>query len=752
MSSSASGRVINENGAGIAGLGVHLEDISQVLVVSLAKGTTNSSGNFSLTYPENLSSNEPGKQVRQLRLRILVGLHPIKEVVRADTTQPAITFETIQRTVAEATSWWATLGTGAPSRLSHSNAIRWLVDNVDAWGHTQDVISRAQTLDIMQLSIAIDEFSPNLHTEIPHIILRFDPNKPFDSSHRRNINDNDKRIERSILERVQKGVEVRIQVPRMSVDVEAAGKVLGITLAGAITGVSALLMLGGVLAVVLVVLGAIVVLLGLATLGGLLYAAIDIFPDMFNKKRLARWFERAIADLQAGSSSSPPATGLGKVRVSELKLRSNNVTHAKLVIDRGVEAVVLGSPFGQVYFGDTQHVFDDPRRGGSPSKGPIHEMSVAVRGGAVGYLEEVFNNHWNIAAPDDKLLVTPPIPSAPTSLKDGEFLASVQVVRTFDKMFAPATDGEQGVLESYLRAIHLAERFIYIENQYFNNDMITEALVAALKRKPALQLILLVNAAPDMPLYMGWQQKAIKRILGSLGDVATAAKRVGVFSTWVHASKESLGESKPAIVDIYLHTKSALIDNRWATVGSANLDGASLDYIQYARAFFDSDVRNTEANLVVFEDTGTIVSAVDALRRKLWAEHLGFTNPADPELNDAPGKDWVAKWRERAAAKLTALKADFNSVHPAHIFEWPADDFFSSVCITSRHKEHITATEYLQSLLKPKDVPKEIVPEGGPGGLPFTYGTFPRTDVPGSSRVAPTAGNAAISDEETATT
>ena len=119
-----------------------------------------------------------------------------------------------------------------------------------------------------------------------------------------------------------------------------------------------------------------------------------------------------------------------------------------------------------------------------------------------------------------------------------------------------------------------------------------------------------------MPLYMGWQQKAIKRILGSLGDAATAAKRVGVFSTWIHASKESLGESKPAIVDIYLHTKSALIDNRWATVGSANLDGASLDYIQYARAFFDSDVRNTEANLVVFEDTGTIVSAVDALRRR----------------------------------------------------------------------------------------------------------------------------------------
>jgi phosphatidylserine/phosphatidylglycerophosphate/cardiolipin synthase-like enzyme len=602
------------------------------------------------------------------------------------------------------------------------------------------------------LSIAIDEFHPDFHIEKPRIVLEFDPNAPLDSSHRRNLNENDKRIERSILARVKQGVDVRIQIPRMSVDVEAAGKVVGITLAGAITGVTGLLMLGGVLGIVLLVLGAVVVALGLATLGGLLYAAISVFPDMFDRKRLARYFEKAIADLEAGSPGNPPATGLGKVRVSELKLRSNNVTHSKLVIDRGVEAVVLGSPFSQVYFNDPKHLFDDPRRGGSARKGPIHEMSVAVRGGAVGHFEEVFNNHWNIATPDDKLLVTPPIPSAPTSLKDGEFLADVQVVRTFDKMFAPATEGEQGVLEAYLRAIHMAERFIYIENQYFNNDTITEALIAALKKKPALQLILLVNACPDMPLYMNWQQKAIKRILASFPNAAAAKKQVGVFSAWAHASKESIGESKPAIVDIYLHTKAALIDNRWATVGSANLDGASLDYIQYARAFFDSDVRNTEANLVVFEEAGTVVSAVDAFRRRVWADHLGFSSPADSFLNDAPGKDWVTAWRGLAAVKLAQIKTDFNNVHPAHILEWPTEDFFDSVCLSDRHKEHATATEYLQSLLKPTQVPKEIVPEGGPGSYTFTYGAFPNTDVPGSQRVAPASDTTSISDDETAAT
>ena len=43
----------------------------------------------------------------------------------------------------------------------------------------------------------------------------------------------------------------------------------------------------------------------------------------------------------------------------------------------------------------------------------------------------------------------------------------------------------------------------------------------------------------------------------------------------------------------------------------------------------------------------------------------------------------------------------------------------------------MTATEYLRSLAKPTQVPKEIVPEGGPGRHEFTYGAFPNTDVPG---------------------
>lgn len=521
----------------------------------------------------------------------------------------------------------------------------------------------------------------------------------------------------------------------------------GTVVIAALTGIGGLMILGGSLSWVLYLLGGAVVLLGAVALGLIVYVETRIFPEQFRKKKLARWFEEAVADLAGAPPPNPPRR-LGTVRVTALKFRSNNLTHSKLVIDRGVEAVVLGSPFGQNYF-DSQHVLDDPRRGRSASKGPIHEVSVAVRGPAVGHLQEVFNSHWNLAEPSDLLPVSPTLPQPLQSVNPGEFNCSVQIVRTFDSMFTPQGDGEKGVLEAYLRAIHFAERFIYFENQYFNNDAITQALIDALERKPALQVILLLNAAPDMPLYLGWQQKAIRRIADSLRKKnIDPATRFGVFSTWTHESAQSTGSSKPSIVDNYLHSKTALIDNRWATVGSANLDGASLDTVQYARAFFDDDVRNTEANVVVFGGAATTVPAVDALRRRLWSEHLGYTDPADNALNDPPGIPWLNVWRQRAQAKRDMLKQDLNNVSEIRILEWPSAAFEETLSICKRltmHRSHATAAAYLRTLLKPKEVPSDIVVTTGPGGYEFTYGAFPNTEVPGS--LAPASTSPAISDE-----
>jgi len=363
-----------------------------------------------------------------------------------------------------------------------------------------------------------------------------------------------------------------------------------------------------------------------------------------------------------------------------------------------------------------------------------------VRGPAVGHLQELFNNHWNLAAPDDKLPVTPALPPAVSQADADEFLTTAQVVRTLDSMFTegetpPNPNGEQGVLEAYLRAIHFAERFVYIENQYFNNDIITQALIDALAARPKLVVILFLNSAPDMPLYLVWQQKAIDKIAGSLKDAAAKA-RFGVFSAWTHAPSDS-EHSKPRLVDNYLHTKSALIDNRWATVGSANLDGASLDSIQYARAAFGGDVRNTEGNLVVFEEPGTQPSAVDALRRRLWSEHLGIADPKSNLLDDAPDKNWLDIWRSVAQRKLDGLKNNLDQVLgfngpstdiQSHVLPWPSSGkFIDELKFKQCYDPHQSARAHLAHLFSPDEQPSTVllsqfdVLTNGPKPFTFKY-------------------------------
>jgi phosphatidylserine/phosphatidylglycerophosphate/cardiolipin synthase-like enzyme len=373
-----------------------------------------------------------------------------------------------------------------------------------------------------------------------------------------------------------------------------------------------------------------------------------------------------------------------------LEYRSLNIAHAKVVIDRGTEAVLLGSPFEQTYFDSPEHAISFTKRGKKASKGPIHDVSVAVRGPALKDFQGLFNSHWKIAEPTETLPDPPtPDPAVPTDA--AEFNSTVQLVLTLDRMFSGTgeTDGEKGILEAYLRAIHFAQRFIYIENQYFHHPIVTQAIIDALLANPTLVVILLLNISPDMPYYLRWQRQRLKSIVDALNDQnkkqntnVDPKTRFRVFSSFSHAATAD-ANSKPRLLDNYLHTKSTIVDNKFAMVGSANLDGASMDAEDYAKSTVTGEVRHTEANVLVYEDTPVDKSAVDALRRRLWSEHLGILDPqgaldvGNTSLDDSPTKNWLTVWSQAADTKLSGLKADKNKVSQVHIlpvdFDYGAD-------------------------------------------------------------------------------
>jgi hypothetical protein len=257
--------------------------------------------------------------------------------------------------------------------------------------------------------------------------------------------------------------------------------------------------------------------------------------------------------------------------------------------------------------------------------------------------------------------------------------------------YAGLPDGETGVFESYVRALQSARQLVYLENQYFTCVELVDALVEALLRQPRLQLIALINMKPDIAGYNEWQGEAVERLFAGLGD---EAHRAGVFTLWSHepGSGPTGHAGRTKLLRTHVHSKVAIVDDDWLTVGSANLDGVSLLAGEHAfrspfvsrlgrlvGAFGGGDpnlVRATEVNVTVATVPGKPAPAeIDQLRRELWAEHLGYGVTAEAAeasaLRTAPAGGWLSLWRERADQKLDGLRAAEPHVVDARILPFP---------------------------------------------------------------------------------
>ena len=111
-------------------------------------------------------------------------------------------------------------------------------------------------------------------------------------------------------------------------------------------------------------------------------------------------------------------------------------------------------------------------------------------------------------------------------------------------------------------------------------------------RVPALEVLIVMNSEPDVAGYPEKQIQLLKQFQEELTKELGAAqveKRLGIYTVW------SCNEKKPKyeIMPIYVHSKVAIVDDIWATIGSANLDGASLNQIE-----LDTIVQGTLANAV----------------------------------------------------------------------------------------------------------------------------------------------------------
>jgi len=585
---------------------------------------------------------------------------------------------------ADATGLKTTLGTGQALRYSEGNHVTTLMDR-DAFSYAAAMVRFARQEVLMsQLFFATPKkFDTDTSKEEPNLIFDFDHAPgPLDLSitFPRPLRDADSRPEREFLVTAGRGVDVRILLHKFTVPLFLR-----------------------------IVVG--IVLFPYLIKKGITKPWTFLGDDLTDTDELQEYFEAATAPNLEVVPFKQPALNAG-------------VLHAKMMMMDRDRMLSIGSPFGQSYVDRQDHAIDAWIRGGATGF-PKHDAGFAMTGPAKADFLETMRLFWNDAADPARQLPAqmkdpaPPVdpgdvPIALNQPPDGE--CAVQLVRTLScDQFDGMPQGEKGILEAYLRGFASAKEFIYLETQYFTNDAIGDGLVNALLSEPNLKVIVLLNIEPDVPTYPFKQRRLITRIRRAIGQTPTGPQRFGVFTRWTHESvaervpmkpsdstepDPQTKDPRPRLLPVYIHAKAAIIDNTWATVGSANLDGLSLDSSLPSDIlnglFHRDEQRAIEVNGVFFDTKTPPNNVVDILRRKLWAEHLGFLTPdgtSDTEASllqvaQKPAAGWLDLWITRAKAMLDhlTLTPAQSSSGKARVLPWPTDN-----CTHKTPRDHMDA-------------------------------------------------------------
>ena len=265
--------------------------------------------------------------------------------------------------------------------------------------------------------------------------------------------------------------------------------------------------------------------------------------------------------------------------------------HEKLVVVDDEIAFVGGIDLTD-FHGDRFDTNDHPLRGGVG----WHDVAAELRGPIVGDVAEHFRFRWHEVTGERLAAGRSPDPVGDT--------AAQLAVTVPDRIYRGRPDGEFGILEAYLRALRSAERLIYLENQFLWSPEIVAVLREKLLHPPsdAFRLVLVL---PSRPNNGGDDTR------GQLGTLLDSDRDRRFLAATLYAHEGAL--SRP----VYVHAKVGLVDDRWLTVGSANLNDHSL-------------FNDTEVNIVTCDER-----LVRETRLRLWAEHLEFPRESidgEPEL------------------------------------------------------------------------------------------------------------------------
>jgi phosphatidylserine/phosphatidylglycerophosphate/cardiolipin synthase-like enzyme len=219
-----------------------------------------------------------------------------------------------------------------------------------------------------------------------------------------------------------------------------------------------------------------------------------------------------------------------------------------------------------------------------------HDSAVMILGNGVREVEENFITRWNTE------LSRNPSPisnfgniSANRSNRSNS--SNPQILQTFPIDFTSANARAQPkkqIKEKYLHLLQSASQNIMITNQYLRHTEIGEKLIAALARQVKVTIII-PNEPEETKLD---SNDIVDRIISKVSIYATCKILGALFLRQVsflrtpYTEPDSASILNDGLLKIfwpspkkipYIHSKAMIVDDRWSMLGSANLNGRSLE-------------------------------------------------------------------------------------------------------------------------------------------------------------------------------
>lgn len=277
--------------------------------------------------------------------------------------------------------------------------------------------------------------------------------------------------------------------------------------------------------------------------------------------------------------------------------------HQKIVAIDDNTAFLGGIDLTARRWDDRSHAATNPLRcspDGTPY-GPLHDMQTIVTGDIARLIGDVARRRWKNAT--GEVLTPQHIPGEkpwPADLKPALTHCSTGLALTEPWRWKGRLGHREAIRLTH-DALRSARRHLYIETQYLASFGVARTLARRLRRADGPEVVVIVTRESHgflEKLMMGHNRNRLIRRL-------KRADRHGRLRVFYAAVPDGKGGEREIIV----HSKVIIVDDRFARVGSSNLNNRS-------------EGLDTECDLAVETADPAGRQAIAALRNDLLAEHL----------------------------------------------------------------------------------------------------------------------------------